>query len=60
MNYAHQANESWRCRRGGLALPLKYNYATAQVHYPFRFSLPQEIKPHGTTQTEIFTLAEGL
>ena len=32
------------------SFPLRYNYATAQVHYAFPFSLPQEIKPHMETE----------
>lgn len=42
-----------RAGRQILSFPLKYNYATSQVHYAFPFSLPLEIGPHTETQAQI-------
>lgn len=50
LNYAHQVNESCG-RQWGPALPLRCNYATAQVHYAFPFSLHRQTHTHRNTHS---------
>lgn len=55
------ALEDWReLVLKSFAFPLKYNYAMAQVHYAFSFSLPHEVGPHAETHTQISVLVGGL